>query len=91
MALNTNFFCVIGGAARRQEAPMMFGYSTNDTDTAVKAAGYFNDLWRRVFPGDTIVVSTVVKNADGEITSATANTILTVKTVDADAGTVTVG
>ena len=90
MALNTRFFCTIGGAARRKEAPMMFGYNTEDTAANVKVAGYFNDLWRKLFPGDTIAVSHVTKNADGEITAATAHTVLTVATVNADTGVVAV-
>tara|TARA_R110000787_G_scaffold31316_2_gene83191 strand:- start:13826 stop:14107 length:282 start_codon:yes stop_codon:yes gene_type:complete len=44
----------IGGQSKKGSAPALWSYTTTDAQTAVRAAGYFNDVSQDVSVGDLI-------------------------------------
>ena len=44
----------IGGQSKKGSSPALWAYTTTDAQTAVRAAGYFNDVSQDVSVGDLI-------------------------------------
>jgi|TARA_Y100000401_G_scaffold117393_1_gene125993 hypothetical protein len=54
MAFSRDGWSPIGGQSKRGSAPQMWSYTSTDAHTAIRAAGYFNDLSDEVAVGDII-------------------------------------
>lgn len=87
MAFIRKDFMLIGGLARRGDAPRVFSYKTTDAGTAVAASGYFNEMAEQLDAGDIILVSTMASGAATAcdllaVAAITAGVVTTVGKVD---------
>ena len=94
MAFARSGFGALGGQSLAGSLPALYVFTTSDAQTAVRAAGYFNDLSDTLNVGDMIIVhgSTggtrtvtmhiVVSNAGGIVDVGDATTIGAVTDTD---------
>jgi len=66
----------LGSAETVPGTPQLYSYRTADAATVVDAAGYFNEVWQLLKPGDVILRVTI--NASGVVQNAGFHVVMTV-------------
>jgi len=82
-------FQPIGGQSKAGSAPQRFSYKTEDAQTTVDGAGYFNAVRDSLFVGD--IIDVVVVNSSNVVQTYGPHIVMTKSATAVDVSNVTTG